>query len=255
MAADTGRAFGLNVDKYLDFRPRPPADVFEIIVKAVGQRRGHAVDLGAGTGHATAPLLPRFEKVTAVEVDPAMAETLTGLGQNLEVIISPAEEVLFAKGSLDLVTAAMSFHWMDRDLIAGRVAEWLRSGGVFALYGYGSLKFPDAPSLHDLVEEEKHTRWTHFFPHDVHKFPHEEILAKFPVFDLTSAHVPHQVHMMPEELTGHMASTSTGGAWARSTGDVAGYWDDFLARLEAIDMSWPTPVDFSRDIILATKRA
>lgn len=254
MIENAGRAFGRNVDKYQDFRPRPPGEIFDVIEKAVGQRRLHAVDLGAGTGHATAPLLPRFEKVTAVEVDPVMAETLAGIGQNLKVIISPAEEVSFADGSLDLVTAAMSFHWMDRDLVAEKVSNWLRPSGLFALYGYGSLKFPDVPLLHDLIEKEKHDRWTHFFPHEVHKKPHEEILAKFPVFNLTTAHVPHFVPMTSEDLTGHMASTSSGGAWARSTGDVTGYWDDFLARLKALNMTWPTRVDFSKEIILAQKK-
>lgn len=254
MIESAGRAFGRNVDKYQDFRPRPPEAVFDIIEKAVGQRRDHAVDLGAGTGHGTLPLLPRFNRVTAVEVDPVMAETLTGSGQNLDVIISPAEEVEFPGGSLDLVTAAMSFHWMDRDLVAEKVANWLRQGGIFALYGYGPLKFPDAPSLHDLIEEEKHTCWTHFFPHEVHKLSHKEILAKFPAFDLTTEHVPHFVPMTSEDLTGHMASTSTGGAWARSTGDVAGYWDDFQGRLVALDMTWPTCVDFSKEIILARKK-
>ncbi len=58
-----------------------------------------------------------------------------------------------------------------------------------------------------------------------------------------------------EGVKGHMASTSTGGAWARSTGDVAGYWDDFLARLMALDMTWPTRVDFSKEIILARKKS
>ena len=254
MADNPGRAFGLNVDNYQGFRPRPPEEIFDIIAGAVGENRCHAIDLGAGTGHATAPLMSRFDKVTAVEVDPGMAEALGSLGSELEILVAPAEGVSFPAGSLDLVCSAMSFHWMDRELVAEKVAGWLRPGGLFALYGYGSLKFPDAPTLHDLIENEKHTRWTHFFPHEVHKIPHEEILAKVPVFNLTTAHVPHFVPMTPEDLTGHMASTSSGGAWARSTGNVTGYWDDFLARLKALDMIWPTQVDFSKEIILAQKK-
>lgn len=255
MTESAGRAFGRNVDKYQDFRPRPPEAVFDIILNAVRERRIHAVDLGAGTGHATEPLLPYFDNVTAVEVDPVMAETLAPLGNNLKVIVSPAEEVTFPEGSLDLVSAAMSFHWMDRETVAENVATWLRPGGVFALYGYGQLAFPDAPLLHDLVEKEKHTRWTHFYPHEQRKTPHKEFLARLPEFVLTIEHVPHFVAMNAEQITGHMASTSTGGAWARSTEDATGYWDDFLARLTALDMSWPTRVDFSKEIILAQKTA
>lgn len=31
MVMEAGRAFGLNVDKYQDFRPRPPEAVFDVI--------------------------------------------------------------------------------------------------------------------------------------------------------------------------------------------------------------------------------
>lgn len=254
MVMEAGRAFGLNVDKYQDFRPRPPEAVFDVIIGAVGDRRRHAVDLGAGTGHASEPLLPRFDRVTAVEIDAVMAATLTRLGENLEVVVSPAEEAAFDAGSIDLVTAAMSFHWMDRDLVAENVSGWLRPGGIFALYGYASLKFPDVPPLHEMIETERYSRWTHFFPHDTYRKRHEDVLADFPIFSLATEYVPHFVLMSATELTGHMASTSTGGAWARSTGDVTGYWDDFLVRLEALDMKWPAKVDFSKEIILARKR-
>ena len=85
MGEHAGTAFGQSIDKYIGFRPRPPRVTFEIIAKAVGHPRARAVDLGAGTGHGTEPLLALFDKVTAVEIDPVMAAELEGLGENLEV--------------------------------------------------------------------------------------------------------------------------------------------------------------------------
>lgn len=254
MTGSAGRGFGLNVDKYLEFRPQPPARIFEVILDAVGSKRQHAVDLGAGTGQATSHLVSHFRKVTAVEIDSVMAETLAMLGSNLDVVISPAEGVEFPEGSLDLVICAMSFHWMDRVLVARRAAKWLRPGGVFATYGYGSRSFPAAPDLQDLVMTEESNLWRPFLADDLRRQSADEILGGNPAFHTYGEEVSNSVEATVAYLVGHLASVSIAAAYARSTDDVDGYWEQFRARIEALDVVWPTPVKFSRRVIMAKKR-
>jgi SAM-dependent methyltransferase len=98
----------------------------------------HAVDLGAGTGQATRPLTEYFERVSAVEPDPRLAEK-AGLSTNAEIFVKAAEKADFPPGSVDAVITATAFHWMDQPLICRKVANWLGDGGVFFPFAYDAF--------------------------------------------------------------------------------------------------------------------
>jgi len=125
------------VADYVQGRPRYPAALFDAIFEISGIKGGDCVvDIGAGTGISSEPMLRRGMCVVAVEPNAAMrAACAARLGHwpDLSVVSGAAEETGLAAGSADLVLAAQAFHWFDA---ARTRQEWrriLRSGGWVAL--------------------------------------------------------------------------------------------------------------------------
>jgi SAM-dependent methyltransferase len=150
--AELGRSFGSAVDAYDRGRPGYPDDAVDWLVghaparvarafvperaRAAGadaSDRVRAVDLGAGTGKFTASLVARGLDVTAVEPDTAMLERLTAQLPSVRALAGTAEAIPLPDASVELVTAAQSWHWVDPECASAEVARVLVPGGVLAL--------------------------------------------------------------------------------------------------------------------------
>ncbi len=121
-------------------RPDYPAPMFEDILQFSAKNDDRkALEIGAGTGKATAPFLSAGYNVTAVEIGANMAEFLLNRFVDYKcfrVIVSTFEDVLLEEKSFDLVYAASSFHWVDAEIGCPKVFRLLKNGGTFALLRY-----------------------------------------------------------------------------------------------------------------------
>jgi 16S rRNA A1518/A1519 N6-dimethyltransferase RsmA/KsgA/DIM1 with predicted DNA glycosylase/AP lyase activity len=126
--------FGLEREAYATYRPHYPASLFQILKESLYPPFERALDLGAGTGLSTTPLCAWFEHVIAVEPDPGMAQELKRAPSRITVIKLAAEKFNERVSSLDLITAANSFYWMD----GPRVTESLSKMGILILVVGGS---------------------------------------------------------------------------------------------------------------------
>jgi len=95
------------------------------------------VDLGAGTGFVTSALAPLVSSVLAVDISPAMADSLTerasrdGL-RNIRVEVADLRALRLPPGSADLVVSSYALHHLrdaDKRALAAEAARWLRPGG------------------------------------------------------------------------------------------------------------------------------
>ncbi|MER3482699.1 MAG: class I SAM-dependent methyltransferase [Meiothermus sp.] len=126
---------------YSRFRPTYPPELFDLIAKTFGlDGKGRLLDLGCGPGNVFFGLHQYFEEVVAVDINAEMliearlrAENL-GV-KNLGLLEQPAEEIGPDLGSFRLVTMGRSFHWMNRELVIGKVWELLETGGGIVLLG------------------------------------------------------------------------------------------------------------------------
>lgn len=116
-------------------RPPYPADLWRRVhatgLVGVGRR---ALDLGAGTGEATGPLLAGGMQVVAVEPGDQLAAILAVAHPDAELLISRAEDVDFGDSAFDLVVAATSIHWMNLDVLAPKIDRCLKPGGRLLLW-------------------------------------------------------------------------------------------------------------------------
>jgi len=126
------------VMSYEKVRWEYPDGLFADIIQYSGPGRGKkALEIGAGTGKATTPILDAGYVVTAVEMGKNMSEFLLEKFKdygNFSVITSTFEDVSLDDTDYDLIYAASSFHWVDAEIGCPKVFGLLKKGGVFALF-------------------------------------------------------------------------------------------------------------------------
>ncbi len=115
-----------------------PGKLFADVIRYSGPEKGKkALEIGAGTGKATAPFLDTGYVVTAVEMGANMAEFLLKKFKgytNFNVITATFEDASLEEVSYDLIYAASAFHWVDAEIGCPKVFRLLKNGGAFALF-------------------------------------------------------------------------------------------------------------------------
>lgn len=129
-AAPLPMHFERHADTYARARPPYPPELWgrlrELGLLAPALR---AIDLGAGTGQATGPMLDAGMAVTAVEPGTRLAAALHRAHPEATVIVAPAEDLDLPPSSFDVAVAATSIHWMDLDVVLPRVRRLLTPTG------------------------------------------------------------------------------------------------------------------------------
>ncbi len=134
--AELARVFDRIPNDY-EARPPYPAELFEVLVDACGLGVGSRVlEVGAGTGQATLPLLDLGATVTAVEPGPALAGRLAErtAGRDITIVVADLEVAPLPEASFDLVAAATAFHWVDPVVGPAKCGRALRDDGWLALW-------------------------------------------------------------------------------------------------------------------------
>ncbi len=156
-ASDRFAAHALDYDRY---RPRYPASLFDDLVSLTGLGPGDtAIEVGAGTGIATEPLVDRGLAVTAVEPAAAMAAVAEAkLADRVRYVTSRFED-LSADFSVRIVTAFNAWHWVDPEIAVDLASQLLAPGGALALVWTEVVSWGEPPFEERLVETFG-TRWS-----------------------------------------------------------------------------------------------
>ncbi|MCC2336695.1 class I SAM-dependent methyltransferase [Cellulomonas wangsupingiae] len=125
--------FEEHADVYRTARPPYPPALWDrvLLLVAPGTR---VLDLGAGTGEATGPLLAAGARVTAVEPGPRLAARLAATHPAATVLVTRAEEVELPAGGVDVAVAATAVHWFDLGIVLPRLHRALAPGGRFLVW-------------------------------------------------------------------------------------------------------------------------
>ena len=129
--------FSSKVQDYVRSRPAYPDALYDHVAAAAELRAGAIIaDLGAGTGLLTRGWLARGHSVVAVEPNAEMraaADALLGSDPHYRSCGGTGEATGLAAGSVDLVTAAQSFHWFDPVAARAECLRILVPHGIVAL--------------------------------------------------------------------------------------------------------------------------
>ncbi|WKD59338.1 class I SAM-dependent methyltransferase [Corynebacterium caspium] len=125
--AASARAFTHGADVYHDIRPDYPGEIYDL----VGKPEGLVVDIGAGTGKLTAGLLNRGLKVAASDPSQEMLSVARNCvpGHLIPVWRATAEYTGLAGNSVELLTCAQTWHWVDYKKASAEFDRILKPGG------------------------------------------------------------------------------------------------------------------------------
>ena len=124
--------FGRDAGTYDEARPTYPPESVRYVAGLVSAR--DALEVGAGTGKATAALARDDLDLTCLEPSPQMAAVLDSRSlPGVVVVVRTFEEWEGLPDSVDLIYAAQAWHWVDRETGLAKALEILRPGGALAL--------------------------------------------------------------------------------------------------------------------------
>lgn len=119
---------------YDRYRPRYPERLFDDIVElAELGPEAKAIEIGAGTGIATGPLISRGLQVVAIEPAPAMsALAREKFGDTARFVDGRFEDWSESEG-VELIAAFNAWHWVEPEKGRSLVSRLLPPGGSLAL--------------------------------------------------------------------------------------------------------------------------
>jgi SAM-dependent methyltransferase len=124
------QGFARSAEAYERGRPDYPDEAIRFLVAQLPPRPT-VLDLAAGTGKLTRPLLDAGLSVIAVEPVAEMREALPAAARALD---GTAESIPLQRGAVSAVTVGQAFHWFDGEAALPEIARVLRIGGLLALF-------------------------------------------------------------------------------------------------------------------------
>jgi SAM-dependent methyltransferase len=100
-----------------------------------GLRRGATIlDVGCGTGIASAPFVANGFPVTGLDSSEAMLKKAKERNPQATFVRGEAEALPFPNERFDVVISAQTFHWLDRARALDEADRVLRPGGMIAVW-------------------------------------------------------------------------------------------------------------------------
>ena len=183
------RGFAVSAGAYERGRPEYPLAAIEYLRDRLRLAPGRTVlDLAAGTGKLTRPLLAGGAEVVAVE---PVVEMRAAVPHEARTHDGTAEAIPLPGASADAVTVAQAFHWFDGDAALAEIHRVLRPGGVLALvWNRQVMDDPLNRAVEEIIAPHRGDAPTHrseawraafertrlFGPLDEHAFPNAPVL-------------------------------------------------------------------------------
>jgi SAM-dependent methyltransferase len=201
----SARAFGGAAEVYDRVRPGYPPDAVAWLAGTLRLGPGRTVvDLAAGTGKLTVPLLRTGARVIAVEPSEGMLAVLRRAAPGAEAIAGTAESIPLRDSSADAIMVAQGFHWFANDQALAEMHRVLRPRGVLGLvWNRRDLTDPAHAALERAIEPWKGDTPRH------REGAWRDVLATSPLFaPLAEAEFPNDHELAPGGLVERAASTS-----------------------------------------------
>ena len=130
-SADNTALFSGKSNFYAASRPTYPAQAIQWLRNNTAAQS--VVDIGAGTGIFTELLLPHFQNVCAVEPNKDMSDKFREALPEVPIYSTTGENTGLLPASVELITIAQAFHWLDEERFKAEAMRILAPGGQVAI--------------------------------------------------------------------------------------------------------------------------
>jgi SAM-dependent methyltransferase len=187
------REFAKAASVYEGARPAFPVAAVDWLcdeLAITGETR--VLDLAAGTGRLTQPLVARTRRIVAVEPVAEMRAVLARALPEIEVLDGTAEQIPLPDASVGAVVVAQAFHWFDPEPALREIARVLEPGGRLGLVWHSPDRSdPLQQRLRAIIEQNRQGAPIHLL-HDATQYVREDApmrlvasaeLRDLPVYD------------------------------------------------------------------------
>jgi ubiquinone/menaquinone biosynthesis C-methylase UbiE len=159
----TGR-FSNRVDNYVKFRPSYPDAIIDFFKEQFGlQPLQQVADIGSGTGLFAELLLKNGYPVICVEPNDEMREAgmaYLSAYNNFSSVKGTGEHTNLANNTIDLITVAQAFHWMEPVATKAEFHRILKPSGHIALIWNIRLKNTPFLKAYDQLKNDYGTDYS-----------------------------------------------------------------------------------------------
>lgn len=201
--------FSNRVETYAKYRPTYPPALIDILKANCGLTHDSVIaDVGSGTGILCRLFLEYGNTVFGIEPNTGMrlnADKTLWQFNNFLSVPATAEATTLKPGSIDMITAAQSFHWFDRAKAKREFARIVKRGGFVVLI-WNERRVDSTPFLRayeDLLLQ---------YGTDYEQVRHENVQSEIEEFysprPVTQVDIPNFQHFDLEGIVGRTRSAS-----------------------------------------------
>jgi SAM-dependent methyltransferase len=206
--------FSRDSASYAKFRPRYPPALFAWLATLPAERRT-AWDCATGNGQAATLLTPHFQRVVGTDASKAQLRSAER-GDGLAYLACLSEQTALAARSVDLVTVAQAFHWLDRERFYPEVARVIAAGGALAIVTYARLH--TEPAIQAVVHRFQDETVGPFWP------PERELVdsgfagISIPIDEVPAPALSIEAELTLPQLLGYIGTWSAVGRYRQRIG-------------------------------------
>lgn len=236
-------------NRYADFRPHYPGEIFDYLATLV-PRTASVWDCAAGNGQATVDLAKRFARVVATDASKEQIASAKPIS-NVEYRVASAEQSGLPDASVALVTVAQALHWFDFGKFYAEVNRVLVPGGVIAVWAYG-VNEVEGEEVNRLVQDFYENVVGPYWPPERKLVEEGYRTIPFPFEEITPPAFRMESRWTLDELVGYFSTWSATNRFIKAKGqnplesldkELARVWDE---RDQKRLVTWPLSLRVGR---------
>ena len=202
------------------------------------------LDLACGSGQSTFELCGHYQRVVGVDISQAQIECAKekakqlGLQNDVEFVLAPASKIPIQSESVDLLTCATAWHWLDPSTVFPEIDRVLKRSGVLAVYGYCTPIVRHYDHCNKIIDDFLNTKclWEEGGPYgntrEVCESHYKDIMLPYPLAE--KHEMEEESEMNLESIRGMFKSLPSHEAFCRENPDNTGLDDLVMAMKKEI---------------------